>query len=480
MAKVFRNTLLNGEISMKKKALLAVLLVMTLLLSSCALVVKDKEVDAKTVILKMGDKEITKAEVQKAVQNELDNLYETYAMYYGTQLDISDPQVVASAQSTAVDSLKKDMVLRAKAAELGLDQLTEEETAQAKENAQDSWESAKTYIQNNYLTDEQKELEGDELESAIQEKLDALGTGMEDFEKAAADQIVDDKVRDYAIKDVAVSDEEIKAGYDEKVAADEEKYKENASSWASADRSGTDRYYTPAGIRRVKQILIKFKEDDQTAINDANGKITEVNSRITAANNKIKAAQDVIDSEDYAEEEKAKASEDLAAANTELETANADLEAAQAELKAATDTAFANLDEDTDAVLDALKENPDSWDSLMAEKNEDPGMKEGAVNAETGYAVCEGMTGFDSAFVDAAMALASVGDISGKVRGETYGYYIIKYVGDETEGAVDFDSVKEKLHDEILSEKQDKTYTETLDKWVEEAGIKEDLNALKD
>ena len=48
---------------MKKKALLAVLLAMTLLLSSCALIVKDKEVDAKTVILKMGDKEITKAEV---------------------------------------------------------------------------------------------------------------------------------------------------------------------------------------------------------------------------------------------------------------------------------------------------------------------------------------------------------------------------------------------------------------------------------
>ena len=70
---------MNGEIPMKKKALLAVLLVMTLLLSSCSLIVKDKEVDAKTVILKMGDKEITKAEVQEATQNELASLYQTYA-----------------------------------------------------------------------------------------------------------------------------------------------------------------------------------------------------------------------------------------------------------------------------------------------------------------------------------------------------------------------------------------------------------------
>ena len=472
---------MNGEIPMKKKALLAVLLVMTLLLSSCSLIVKDKEVDAKTVILKMGDKEITKAEVQEATQNELASLYQTYASYYGTQLDITDPDVVASAQSTAVTGLKQDMVLRAKAAELGLDQLTDEEKAHAKEDAESGWETAKSYVQNYYLTEEQKALEGEELEKAIQEQLDSFGVTMEDYEKTAADEIVDQKLRDYAVQDVSVSDEDVKADYDSKVAADEEKYKENAASWTTASNNGTTTlYYTPAGIRRVKQILIKFKEDDQTAINDANGKITDANSRITAANNKISAAQETIDSEAAAEEDKTRASEDLAAANTELETANADLEAANAALKAATDTAFANLDADADAVLEALKENPDSWDQLAEEKNEDPGMKAGAANAEKGYAVCEGMTSFDSAFVDAAMALNSVGDISGKIRGETYGYYIIKYVGDDTEGPVDFESVKDALHDALLKTKQDETYTAAVNQWVEEAGIKEDLGALKD
>ena len=131
---------------MKKKVLLAVLLVMTLLLSSCSLIVKDKEVDAATVILKMGDKEITKAEVQEATQNELADMYQTYAMYYGTQLDVTDPEVIASAQSRAVTALKQDLALRAKAAELGFDQLTEEETAKAKEDAQSSWETTKSYI----------------------------------------------------------------------------------------------------------------------------------------------------------------------------------------------------------------------------------------------------------------------------------------------------------------------------------------------
>ncbi len=464
---------------MKKKALLAVLLVMTLMLSSCALIVKDPEVDAKTVILKMGDKEITKAEVQEAVQNELAEMYQTYANY-GTQLDVTDPSVIEAAQNTAVTRLKQDMTLRAKAAELGLDQLTEEETAKAKEDAESSLETTKNYIKSFYLTEEQQQLEGEELEKAIQEKMDEFGVSLEDYEKAAADQIMDDKLREYAVKDVTVTDEEVTADYDSKVAADEEKYKENLSSWASADRSGTTLYYAPAGIRRVKQILIKFKEDDQKVIDEANSKISDANSRVTAADNKISAAQETLDSEDASEEAKTSAQENLDAANTERETAQKDLEAAQAELKAATDTAFTNLDEDTDAVLAALAENPESWDQLLEEKNEDPGMKAGAVNAEKGYAVCEGMTGFDPAFVEAAMALKSVGDISGKVRGETYGYYIIKYVSDVQEGKVDFDSVKDALRESLLSDKQDQTYADTVEQWINEAGIKEDLNALKD
>ena len=452
---------------MKKKALLAVLLAMTLLLSSCALIVKDKEVDAKTVILKMGDKEITKAEVQEAVNNELADMYQTYALYYGTQIDITDPDVVAEAQSRAVKALKEDMTLRAKAAELGFDQLTEEETAKAKEDAQSSLENAKSYIQSYYLTEEQQALEGEELEKAIQEKLDEFGVTLEDYEKSAADEIIDDKLYEYAVRDVTVSDDQVKAEYDSKVAADEETYKENASSWASASNNSTSTlYYTPAGIRRVKQILLKFKDEDQTAIDDANAKVTEANSKITDA-------QAIIDDGEASEEDKAKAQEDLTAAQAELD------EASKA-VTAATDAAYANIDEDADAVLEELKETPDSWDKLVEEKNGDPGMKAGAANAEKGYAVCENMSGFDSAFVEAAMALENIGDISAKTRGASGGYYIIKYVGDETEGPVDYDSVKDALHDSLLSSLKSETYTATLEKWVSEAGIKEDLNALKD
>ena len=63
--------LTNGEVSMKKKAILALLLAATLLLSSCSLLVKDEAKDAKSVILKMGDTEVTKAEMQADTQSVL-------------------------------------------------------------------------------------------------------------------------------------------------------------------------------------------------------------------------------------------------------------------------------------------------------------------------------------------------------------------------------------------------------------------------
>ncbi len=77
------------------------------------------------------------------------------------------------------------------------------------------------------------------------------------------------------------------------------------------------------------------------------------------------------------------------------------------------------------------------------------------------------------------MALENIGDVTGKVRGASDGYYIIRYVGDATEGAVDYESVKEDLESTLLEDKKTTTYDETMEGWVNEASFKIDLNALK-
>jgi hypothetical protein len=457
---------------MRKKALLAMLLALTLLLSGCALIVKDEAVDNATEIIRMGDKVITKGEVKKEVENQLDSMAYINSLY-GSSYDVTDPENIAAAQKEAVDSLKKDLTLTSKAAELGLDQLTAEEEESVKTKAQESYDSAVDYVKTNMLKD--SGLEGEELDKAAADKLTELGVTLDSYIDSEKKSAIDDKLREYVIKDVAVTDEEIQAEYDSRVESDKSSYAENAGSWATAANNGTTLYYTPAGVRRVKQILTKFKDEDQAAIDEANQKQTDANTAVTTATAKVSAAQETLDIEDITEELKAEAEADLKAANEELEKANTDLEAAKLAVEDATNKAFENIAADADEILQQLKDGAD-WQALMDEKNQDPGMK----NNEKGYAVATGMTSFDAAFVDAAMALAKPGDVSDKVKGSSYGYYIIRYDSDETEGPVSLDTVKETISSSLLSTKQNEFYNTTVDEWVEAAGIKVDMNALKD
>ena len=445
---------------MKKKALLAILLIMTLMLSSCALLIKDEEADRKTVILQLGDETVTKAKIQKQVKDELDYMSYYYGLY-GYSYDVTDEHNIADAQEYVVNALKQDMVVRARMKELGLDQLTDEQKAEAAETAQKNYDSALETAKSAFA-----DLEGEELEKAAADRMAENGNTLDKYVEAAEDSIRDNNVRDYIIKDVAVSDEEVTEDYNSKVEADKESYAENAGSWATAANNGTKTlYYTPAGIRRVKQILIKFKDEDSTAVKEAGDKVS-------AANSKIAAAEEILNNPDATDEEKAAASADQTAAMDEL---NAALE----EEKAAKAAAYANIDEEADAVLAELAGGAD-WDTLMAEKTQDPGMQAGAATAETGYAIAAGMTNFDSAFVEAGMALAAPGDVTGKVASDLYGYYIIKYVGDETEGAAELtDEMKESLRSSLLTTKQNNTYSETITQWVDESGIKVNLDALK-
>jgi len=457
---------------MRKKALLAMLLALTLLLSGCALIVKDEAVDNATEIIRMGDQVITKDKVKAEVQNQLDSMAYYYSLY-GSSFDATSAENIAAAQEEAVNALKEDLALTAKATELGLDQLTAEEEEKAKTSAQESYDSALDYVKTNMLQD--SGLEGEELDKAAADKLTELGVSLDAYIESAKKTAIDDKLREYAIKDVAVTDEDIKAEYDSRVEKDKETYGENAGSWASAANNGTTLYYTPAGVRRVKQILTKFKDEDQTAIDDAKKAQTDANTAVTAANAKISAAQETLDTEGITEEIQTQAEADLKAANEELEKANTDLDAATKAVEDATNKAFENIAADADDILKQLKDGAD-WQTLMDEKNQDPGMK----SNEKGYAVAAGMTGFDSAFVDAAMALAKPGDVSDKIKGSSYGYYIIRYEGDEAEGAVSLDDVKETISSALLSTKQNEAYNAAKEQWVEEAGIKVDMNALKD
>lgn len=454
---------------------MALVLALVMMLTGCTLVQKDPEVDAAQEIIRLGDAVVTKAEVQERTQSQLNYMNMLYSMY-GYGYDVTDAKNIADAQDAAVESLKQELVVKQKAAEMGLDQLTEEEEAKAQTDAEDRWQENLDYILSaNYA---ESELSDEEKTAAATAELERTGYTKESLLESTRESALMDKVREAIIKDVAVTEEELKAEYDSRVASAKETYENNAAAWTTAANNGTTLYYTPAGVRFVKQILIKFLEEDQAKMDEADAALEEAQDQLDAATEKAEAAQAVLDREDASKDEKEAAAAELETANQEKTAAEQAVTEAEAASKAALEAAYANLDEAVDGVLAELEAGAD-WDTLMADRNQDPGMQSG-ITAERGYAVSADMTSFDQAFVTAAMGLEKIGDVTGKIRGDAYGYYIIKYVADATEGAIDLEEVRETLTDSLLSTKQNETYNDTVEQWVSEAAFKLDLDALKD
>ena len=456
---------------MRKKlsVLLLMLLVASLTLSGCSLVVKDAVKDAARIILDVGGEQFNKADFSAAVterENYLKNyysyytqMYQMYGMSYGMP---ADSQIHDEAVQAVYDQKVRDIVLAQKGKELGLDTLTEEETAAAMAQAETDYQDVLTQIREGGYVD--SSLEGDALEEAVLKFAADNNIKLESYQESALKAARENKVRDYAIKDVTVTDQEVQDDY--KVHVDEAKtqYETDLSAYGTAVNGGSKAYYTPAGYRYVKQILVGFNADDKTAMDQASAQVTSTMSALNDAQNALKANQDALAAEDLTEEKKAELTEATAA----LEQAVTDAQTAYDEAKAANqqamDTAYANIQGTVDEVMQKIAAGED-FDALIEKYNTDPGMQSepGKTN---GYAVCAGYTQFMSEFVDAAMALENVGDVSEPVKNTTYGYHIIKYMADIPEGETGLDAFAEEIRTSLLSSKQDEEYQKKLDEWI--------------
>lgn len=477
---------------MQKKALLALMLALTMLLSSCALIQKDPAVDAATEIIRVGDTVYTKAEVQYQIDYQLDYMAYMYSMY-GMSYDVTDPANIAEAQTAVIDSLVEEAVRAAKAKELGLDQLTEEEKAELQTTVDETVAEYREYIDNFYITDDT--LEGEALEAEIDRLCAEMGVDAQTVTESETMYYLQDKLYNHVTGDVTVSEEEIQADFDAKVASEKENYASDLSAYGYNVNNGTTVYYRPAGYRMVKQILVQFSEEDQAAIDEANTALTEAQ---TASNTALTALTDLGVEEpvtlssqvsvtlDPATGELVEAvaafteeqTQEVAAAAQELAVANAYAIYCENKVAEVTAAAFANIDAEADDVLAQLEAGAD-WDTLMAEKTDDPGMQGETDTAKNGYAVCADYYYFDESFTAAAMAIPEVGQWSPKTEG-SYGYYIVYYASEVAEGAVALDDVREELSATLLATKQETKFNDTVAEWVAAADVKIDTKALED
>ena len=260
---------------MQKKALLALLLVLTMILSGCSLIVKDEAVDAARVVIRVGDDTYTKAQVQAQIQNQVNYMTALYSRY-GLSFDSTNADVMNSLTDNVLNSLVERSVLLAKAKELGLDQLTDEEKTKIEENTASQLDSLRKSAATEFSLDLETQLE------EINAKLDEIGYTEEVVRKSVTESLLITKAEDYAVKDVTVTEDEIVADFNSKVEAAKTSYESDLSAYGKAVLNGTTVYYRPAGYRNVKQILIKYSDEDSALVSNIQ---TALDNVITEQNN---------------------------------------------------------------------------------------------------------------------------------------------------------------------------------------------------
>ena len=441
---------------MRKKCILALMLAAMLVLSGCALVTVDEAADSARVILDVDGETVNKAVFHSMVeyqlyQNQQMNSY--YQMLGLTGSFSTDENTVAQE---VLASYTNSLVAKHKAAELGFDQMTEEENQEIQETAEKNYEELLTEIKDHYLADSAS-LDEAELRQKAMEYANENGMStLENYLDSAKIEKSVEKLRADTVKDVTYTQEELQAKLDEEAAANKTTFESNPDYYGYYLNNGTPVYYNAPGYRMVKQVLVKFNEEDNTALTEKNTELSQAKTALNDAQSALtEAAEDA----------------DKTALQAAVDEAQAKLDEVQAAYDALKETAYANIQAKADEIYQkAIAEGAD-FDALVAEFNEDTGMP------AAGYAVREGYSFFVASFVDAAMALEKVGDVSEPVKSD-YGFHIIQYSADITEGTVALETVSDTLGAELLSEKQDQAYADALAAWVSEAKVESHLEKL--
>ena len=377
--------------------------------------------------------------------DEAESLYDLSVTQYAQMgIDVVAYGMDGILREVVVDTLAEEAIVQYMAGELGLG-LTEEQQAQFAEEAQATYDSQVDSYYQTYLAG-QYESEEDGLAAAAQ-ALDEMGYSYESYLDSLTSTQLSTNVYDYVTKDVAVSEEDVEAAYDEYVAADEANYAD-PYQFENAFSSGVTIYYTPEGYRNVKHILFKFDDDQATRYDELSARLADLEAEQVAA----------------AEAADATPAPEAEDGEAESPRAITEIEADIAQVSADLDALYEELMPEAEAAIERFNAGEDI-DALIAELNDDTGMP------ETGYAVSTtaeaSAQAWDPAFTEGALSIEEVGGLSAPVRG-VYGIHLIYYAGDITPGATALEEVHDEVESLTLQNKISQTYADQVSAWKEE------------
>ena len=492
--------------------LAALMLALTLVLSGCnlvdvdqlALIAQQREEVAETlstVLVEYDGGTLTAQDVMPVFYSN----YSYMSQIYSSMGYEVDTETVNSILEDAVQTELENRVIAAQFEERGLSlSVTEEEIAEEADSAyQTNYEYALEYASGD--TDEER---------AANAELVLFSEGYTPeymYNMMLSSYQADALQADVEAEVTEVTDEELQAAYDEKVAADEETYTESPTDIESdATDASSVICWRPEGYRAVKHVLVIPEDDVLQAVTDARDAVDTAEEELAALEEELAALTDDDaageettdaageETTDAAGEETTDAageettgttggaandaaSSDASDGTTDDEATDASrtaeeiqadidakvaeieqLEQAQAEAEAA---CLASVSDVTDEIYAQL-EAGESFDDVMAAYGEDPGMQS-EPSMTTGYYVSAESTTWDANFTAGAMALENVGDYSATPVISTSGVHIIYYYEDVPAGAVPLDEVRDALYDQTLETMREEHYTEQLAAWVE-------------
>ena len=215
-----------------------------------------------------------------------------------------------------------------------------------------------------------------------------------------------------------MTEDEVKAAFDEKVAKQQESYA-SVDTFINDYVNESEILYTPENVRLMECIFVASVEGEAT--------------------------------EDEATADEATVSEATVAEATAGEAADI-----------ASLTGYAKAK----AIAAAIAGGADFEESMKA-YNEDSSTEEQMLR---GYPVAENSTTYGDEFTAGAMALEHVGDVSDVIVTD-YGYFILRYAKDLESGEADFEARKETETEETLINKKNDAYSAFIDTILDEADI---------
>lgn len=202
------------------------------------------------------------------------------AMLYQYQLagvDLTDPAAYAYVQDLALTYVIEQRLLLQDVQAQGCFELSAEEETWCAEQGHAAWERALLDV--GEMLRQMLELpEGTDMSAHALSYAENLGVSEQTYVDEYRTQLAMADYRSWLLGGEGVSDEDVQAAYEARVAASEARFSGDAAAFEMAIFNGEEIWYRPAGYRRVLQILLPAEgESDEERLASVADQVARIN-----------------------------------------------------------------------------------------------------------------------------------------------------------------------------------------------------------